>query len=172
MNPKGKKFLSVFLVFSIMMLSVNLYAKERRGAILEIWEKDGRLIKGELIAVREKSLLVLDTEGKDVSFDIPDIFSIRVLKKKSKPGKGALKGLLIGGGIGALSGGIAGHPDEIVSNGLKTAILSGGIGALIGAIIGASSGRIKKIIIEGMTDSELQGTLDYLRKNARIRDNK
>ena len=40
MNPTGKKFISLFLVFSLMMLSVNLYAKKRRGAKLIITKKD------------------------------------------------------------------------------------------------------------------------------------
>ena len=30
MNPTSKKFISLFLALSLMMLSANLYAKERR----------------------------------------------------------------------------------------------------------------------------------------------
>ena len=70
MNPTGKKFLSLFLVFSLMMLSVNLYAKERRGAKLIITKKDGQQIEGELITVKPNSLLLLNTEGKDVPVDL------------------------------------------------------------------------------------------------------
>ena len=69
MNPTSKKFLSLFLIFSLMMLSVNLYAKERRGAKLIITKKDGQLIEGELITVKPSSLLLLNTEGKSLSFD-------------------------------------------------------------------------------------------------------
>jgi len=46
MNPTDKKLISLFLVFSLMMLSVNLYAKERRGAKLLITKKDWQLIEG------------------------------------------------------------------------------------------------------------------------------
>ncbi len=81
MNPTGKKSVSLFLVFSLMMLSVNLYAKERQGATLIVTKKDGQLIKGELITVKPSSLLLLDTEGKDVSVGIADIKVIRVVKK-------------------------------------------------------------------------------------------
>jgi ABC-type lipoprotein release transport system permease subunit len=42
----------------------------------------------------------------------------------------------------------------------------------VGAIIGAVAGTDKTIQLEGMTDSEIQETLDKLRKKARIRDYK
>ena len=103
MNPKGKKFLSLFLVFSLMMLSANLYAKEKRGAKLIITKKDGQLIEGELITVKEDSLLLLDKEGKDVSVDIADIKVIRI-KKKLKVLQGLGIGLVIGTGLGVLVG--------------------------------------------------------------------
>ena len=73
-----KKFVSLFLVFSILMLSINLYAKERLGAKLIIAKKDGQLIEGELITVKYNSLLLLDTGGKDVVVDIEDIKVITV----------------------------------------------------------------------------------------------
>jgi hypothetical protein len=103
MNPTGKKFLSLFLVFSLMMLSVNLYAKERRGAKLIITKKNGHQIEGELISVKPTSLLLLNTEGTDVSIYIEDIKVIRVVKK-SQVGKGMLYGFLIGAGGGAFIG--------------------------------------------------------------------
>jgi hypothetical protein len=43
-------------------------------------------------------------------------------------------------------------------------------GALIGVIIGAVAGTDKTIQIEGMTDSEIEETLNKLRKKARIRE--
>jgi hypothetical protein len=77
-----KKFISLFLIFSLMMLSANLYAKERRGAKLIITKKDGHQIEGELITVKPNSLLLLDTEGKDVSIDIK---AIKVIKIRKNP---------------------------------------------------------------------------------------
>ena len=49
-------------------------------------------------------------------------------------------------------------------------IYTGAIGLLAGAIVGGLFGIDKKIQIEGMTDSEIQKTMDKLRKKARIRD--
>lgn len=184
MNPIGKKFVSLFLVFSLMMLSVNLYAKERRRATLIIQRKSDQIkntrlkgtpweeitgVRGELIAVKQDSLLLLDAEGKDVSIDIADIKVITIVKK-SKMLLGAGLGLLIGGGIGALIGvlGSKGEEELIAINAPTFGLLGGAVGLLIGGIAGAGAG--KTIQIEGRTNSEIQETLDYLRKKARVRD--
>ncbi|NIO49570.1 MAG: hypothetical protein GTN73_09090 [Candidatus Aminicenantes bacterium] len=174
MSLKNKKFISLFLVFSLIMLSVNLYAKERRGATLIIWKKDGGQIKGELIVVKIKpnSLLLLDTEGKDVSVDIADIRVITI-EKKSK----ALLGAGIGLGAGALLGAIlfnyiwhAAHEEYDGAGILLIDMPVGGaIGATLGALIGARAGKDKTIQIEGMTDSEIKETLNKLREKARLR---
>ncbi len=184
MNPTSKKLLSLFLVFSLVMLSANLYAKERRGAKLTITKKDGQQIEGELITVKPNSLLLLDTEGKDVSVGIADIKAIRIVKK-SKAGKGALYGLLTGGISGILLvpafKELAGEDfilDSLIENieevtgsfTIAFALIGGAAGLLIGALVGANAGKDKIIQIEGMTDSEIQETLDKLRKKARVRD--
>ena len=171
MNPKSKKFISLFLVISLMMLSANLYAKERRGAKLIITETDGQQIEGELITVKPNSLLLLDAEGKDESIDIAEIKVIRVVKK-SRAGKGALYGLLVAGGLSliAIIPNIGRGRDPFVTFYEGIATLFGGPGVLIGAIIGAAAGKDKTIQIEGMTDPEIREAMDYLRKKARIRD--
>ena len=172
MNPTSKKFIALFLVFSLMMLSVNLYAK-KRGAELTITKKDGHLIRGELITVKENSLLILS--ATDVSIDIGNIKVIEI-EKKSKIGKGALYGLLICGGGGALFGGITSLEEErisILGGAVLGTVLFAPAGALVGAIIGAAAGTGKRTFqIEGMSDSEIQETLKKLRKKARIRDYK
>ena len=173
MNPTGKKFLSLFLVFSLVMLSTNLYAKERRGAKLIITKKDGQQIEGELITVKPSSLLLLNTEGKDVSVDIADIKVIRVVNK-SKLLLGASIGGFIGGVVGALlflaseeESDVAFMPFAVYS---PQAILGGVYGAILGGTISAVAVKDKTIQIEGMTDLEIRETLDKLRKKARIRD--
>jgi len=100
----SKKFIALFLVFSLMVLSANLYAKERRGAKLIVTKNDGQLIEGELITVKPNSLLLLDTEGKDVSVDIADIKVIKIVKKPQVV-KGVLGGLLGGTLFGAFLAG-------------------------------------------------------------------
>ena len=171
MNPTSKKFLSLFLIFSLIMISVNLYAKERRGAKLIIQKKDGQQVRGELIAVKQNSLLLLDSEtGADVSVDIKDIKVIKI-RKKSMAGNG----FLLGGSVGALIG-LAAYREPTggmftIDLGPGPTALGGGIvGGLIGLVIGLVAGKDKTIQIEGMSDSEIKEALEKLRKKARIRD--
>jgi hypothetical protein len=171
MQAKGKKFIALFLVFSLVMLSANLYAKERRGAKLVITKNDGQQIKGELIIVKLNSLLLLDTEGKDVSVGIRDIKIIRIVKK-SKVLMGIGLGLLIGAGTGALLG-LGGGGDYGPGFGaLYGGIVTGAIGLLVGGTLGFASGIDDTIQIEGMPPATIEGYLNKLRKKARIRDYK
>ncbi len=172
MNPTSKKFISLFLAFSLMMLSVNLYAKERRGAKLIVTKKNGQLIEGELIAVKPNALLLLDTEGKGVSIDIADIKVIRVVKK-SKLLTGIWVGIAIGGGTGVL---LAGSGYRMSLDAPERRKILGAFGAaaglLIGGITGELLGKDKTIQIEGMTDLEIEEALEKLCKKARIRNYK
>ncbi len=173
MKAKDKKLIALFLIFSLVMLSANLYAKERRGAKLIITKKDGQLIKGELITVKPNSLLLLDTEGKDVSVDIADIEVITIVKK-SKVWTGAGLGALIGGGVAALCNELFWKANgEQYMKHIITAfvgVIGGAAGGLIGALVGARAGTDKTIQIEGRPDLEIRETLEYLGKKARVPD--
>jgi len=174
MKLKINKLVSLFLVFSLMMLSANLYAKERRGAKLQITKKNGILLAGELITVKENSLLLLNTEAWDASVGIADISDIRILRK-SKAGTGAGTGA----GISFVFG--AGYVtlfnltvEDYNRSSWRYVPLFGAVcalpGLLIGGAIGAVAGIDKTIQIEGMTDAERREALEKLRKKARIRD--
>lgn len=175
---KGKKIITLVLVFFLLTLSGNLYAKNK-GAKLIVAKKDGQLIEGELITVKPNSLLLLNAEGRDVSVGIGDIRIIRIVKK-SKAMIGATFGALAGGSTGAIVSALIGKPAPIIFSSMateKSTILSGMffgfiIGTVCGGLIGASEGIDKKIQIEGMSNSEIQETLEKLRKKARIRDYK
>jgi len=173
MKTGGKKFIALFLVFSLMMLSANLYAKERRGAKLMVTKKDGQLIEGELITVKENSLLLLDAEGKDVSVDIADIKAIKIVRK-SKFWSGAGIGFLIGGGTVALLA----SSEAPVEEGsewlwyLAWGVIFGAPCALIGGLLGAFAGTDKTIQIEGRSDLEIKEVQEKLRSKARIPDYK
>lgn len=163
MNPIDKKFLSLFLVFSLMMLSVNLYAKERREVNLKIWKKDGRLITGELIAARENSLLVLDTEGKDINIEIHDITFIGI-KRKSKALKGFALGTLIYASLAILFRNYHSLGNLIWSSAV--------VGGSIGVLSREFSPKYKIINLVGKSPEKFKETLDKLRKKARVRDYK
>ncbi len=176
MKLKRNKLLSLFLVFSLLVLSANLYAKEKRGAKLIIIKKDEQQIKGELITVKPNSLLLLDTEGKDVSVDITDIKVIKIVKK-SQVVMGALGGLLGGALTGAFVAGFwalvfKASVGEALPVMLRFGVRGAPVGVLLGGIVGAFVGIDKTILVEGMTDSEIQVAMNKLSKKARIRDYK
>ncbi len=152
-------------------------SKERKhGTKLIITKTDGQQIRGELITVKPKSLLLLDTEGKDVSVGIKDVRVIKIVKRP-KFKTGARLGGLIGWVGGVLYAAISyEEPHEGagialgILYGLVLGIIGGGTGALIGGIVGAAVITDETIQIEGMTDIEIKETMDKLRKKARIRD--
>jgi len=156
-----------------MMLSVNLYAKERRGAKLIITKKDGQQIEGELITAKPSSLLLLNTDGKDMSVGIGDIKVITIVKK-SKAYLGAGAGIIILGGGSALY--VATNNEVDPRDEWKLILFFGAIGAVVGLLIGGAIGAVvgtdKTIQLEGMTDSEIQEAMDKLSKKARVRDYK
>ena len=175
MNPTGKKFLSLFLVFSLMTLSLNLYAKERRGAKLIITKKDGLLIEGELIAVKipQQSLLLLDSKtGADVSVGIKDIDVITIVGK-SNAETGAVVGFLVGVGFNIFLGkGLIEEHGATIVNLVPVIVIFCGVGVALGALVGKQIKTNKTIQIEGKSDLEITKILAKLRRYARIRDYK
>ena len=192
---KGKKFIALFLILSLIEINCATLQslsqkresrRKKRGANLIIQKINGQQIWGELITVKPSSLLLLNTEGKDVSVDIEEIKVITVVKK-SKVSKGIGIGLVIGGVSAIYFGskyrdtkdlGILNFlyifyfllPPLWFKYELGTMVLGGSIGAVVGGLIGASLGRDKIIQIEEMTDLQIKEAMDKLRKKARIRD--
>jgi len=191
-----KKYIVLFLVFSLFALSENLYAK-KKGAELIVQKIEGQQVIGELIVAKENSLLLLDSEsGADVSVDIREIKLIEIVKNSKSLAWGAI-GLVSGAVIGALAGYIEGDDPPagriigfgtpMRSPGLFTddnkpflfsdddkAIMYGfccGIaGGALGGIGGAIAGKDKIIQFEGKSETEMKKALNKLRKKARIQN--
>jgi hypothetical protein len=158
------KFLVFMLVYTLVF-PLGLLAKEKRGAELVVQRVDGEQIRGELITVKQATLLLKDSEsGVDVSVDTRNIVVIKVIKK-SKAGTGFIIGFLGLGGLGAYA---AMSPGSYTTP--LTALTLGGIGAFIGIVIGATVGTDEIILIEGKSDSEVRAILEKLRKKARVQD--
>ena len=97
-------------IVAVLMLIAPFFvtdvtAKEKKhGAQLSIQKKDGQEIRGELLTIKGSHLLLMDSSSlSGVTLDIGEISRIQVVKK-SKFFKNAGKGLLWGGGIGAVLG--------------------------------------------------------------------
>lgn len=168
-----KKFTVLFLIFSLAGLSGNLYAK-KKGVDLIVQKKDGQLVRGELIAVKENSLLLKEKEsGTDVSVGVREIRAIRKIGKSE---------VLKWSGIGSLTGGLIGAlgplglnitfrvtpNSEVLSISGKYALILGAAGLVAGGIFGAMAGKEEQIKIEGSCQEENERILNKLRSEARI----
>jgi len=168
------KVLVLGVVFSLLICSENMMAKERRGTELMITKTDGQQIAGELIAVKPSSLLLLDPKtGADVSIEIGDIAVIKIMKRSKALTGGAFGfavGSLAGISIGALIDSISEDDGGGLSFGSFVFIVAicGAIGALPGMLIGEILGTDKTIQIEGKPPEEIKAVLEKLRSRARI----
>ncbi len=174
-----KKFIALFLAISFLLMNCAMYKRgawiglepnQKPGALLIIQQKDGDLVGGELIAVKENSLLLLERDsGADVTVDIEDISVIKI-NNKSKAGVG----LLAGGAIGAFLG-YATYSKPKSEGWITMDFGPGGnaagggiLGGLLGLLIGATEGTDETIQIEGKSASEIKEALEKLRKKARV----
>lgn len=180
-----KAILASCLILLVFMDPGYIIGKSRKGAKLRIYKTDGHQIKGELIAVRKKSILLMESvSSTDVSIGVGEIELIKIMRKpKTLIGTGL--GLAIGAGVGALTGFLFGsdqpeHPEEPGEYKARTAsqkaltvgMLFGLIGAIGGGITGAYAGEEEAIQIGGRTQEEIEAELETLRAKARFPDEK
>lgn len=176
-----KKLIVSSLVISILFLSGNMLAQGRKGADLIIQKRNGQQIRGELIAVKNNSLVLMERKsGADVTADVNEI-RIIVVARKSKALIGVVSGVLIGGISGALIGSAVAEKKGTelfdISPMINTTLYStlvGVIGAIIGGgiggALGAGAGKPETIQLTGKLDSEIREILKILRKKARVHD--
>ncbi|MBE3131549.1 MAG: hypothetical protein IMZ54_12660 [Acidobacteria bacterium] len=158
-------FIAVALVVLLLVIPAGLSAKERRGAELVVTRLDGSQAAGELIAVRPDSLLLLSA-GTDLTIDLADIKSIRIVRK-SRAEKGAFYGFLGGALTGALlaSGGVDDFPGGEAA--LIFGAFFGAIGGLGGLGLGAILGVDTTIAVAGEPEALIQSHLEKLRAFSR-----
>lgn len=163
------------MFFSLLIFSTSLYAKEAKGAELIVKRSDGRRVEGELIAVKEDSLLILDSEsGCDISVPVSEINTVTIVKRLKTVlwgGIGALAGVTVGAAVGAASYNPRKDVLIIFTKGESIAIGAatfGFLGLVIGTVVGAISGIDKTIHMEGKSESETEETMEYLRAKARV----
>ncbi len=168
-----RRIITVVLVFLCLGLPAVLSAKERRGADVIITLLDGRQVEGELIAVRNASLVLLSPAGpgKDGavgSIDIKSIHSIRIVRR-SRGGTG----MILGAAAGAIGGSIWGHSQEVDDDDsmatIGGAVGLGAAGALIGLIVGAAAGTDDKIVLSDQPEPTVRNALAKLARVSRER---
>jgi hypothetical protein len=167
-----KKFTTLLIVFSLVVLSSNLFAKEKQGTNLIIQKSNAQQVRGELIAVKQNSLLLLEREsGADVSVDLREIKFIKIKKKLGVlPGAGL--GLIIGLGVGHVVGSSMEPKRSIINYAAYGRLIGASIGFISGLLIGGLvfPGGSETIRIGGKSETEIQETLEKLRSKARVKN--
>lgn len=179
------KFTALFLVFSLLLLSGELFSREKKGAHIIVHKKDGQILECELIAVQTTNLLLQNSKTSYMErINIDDVRTI-VISMKPKFVLRIFVGSLVGGAIGCTLGFLEGdEPDypQVVSlkgggwepgaTAEKKALIYGLAGVFIGGATGASIGGLigneKQIEFEGASEIELKQALEYLRKKAKV----
>jgi hypothetical protein len=163
---------AVILTLGMVMAGIPLAARERTGATVEVSLIDGRMVKGELLAVKEDALLVYDQDaGSGERLDLQQVNQVMVLKK-SKFGQGLLIGLGVALGIAiynSCTGKTRGEHEEqggVVITFLMMSPLTG----LCGGILGSVADIDKKISLDGVSTQIRQKNLEKLKRYARERD--
>jgi hypothetical protein len=176
-KQKMRQFLSLLAVF-LLVFTGNTFAK-KKGAQVMIDRTDGQVVKGELLSVKQSSLLVMTTASNSgVTIEMNEIDKIGI-KRKSKFGKGALLGGIIGVAGGAVLGGNAGSELErweegsIRSGAIKGGIVVGAACAVVGGIVSSISlKKYKTFQVKGKSPSELAMVMKRLEKKARFKNTK
>jgi hypothetical protein len=171
---KLAKTVSLFLAISVVGLSGNLLAGERHGATVVVQKKDGQRESGELIAVKENSILLLGfSSARDVTIDVQDIRTITIVNE-SRALSGLGWGLLVGGALGAGIGFASGSDQpgwfsfSVADKALLAGVVLGVVGGLVGLTAGALAGHDQLIQIEGKSDEAVQAVMRGLKQKARI----
>jgi hypothetical protein len=162
-----KNIVLFFLVVpALLICPTSLKANERRGAEVTVQKLDGQEVKGELIAVKPESLLLLDSfSATDVSIAFADITRIKITKKP-------ITALTIGFGITFAALGTAagyGLAKATWHEGDKLWPWAGGIiGLLSGVWVGAVISDSETIEVEGKSPAETKEIMLKLRSKARV----
>lgn len=181
LRKKSSVFWSAVALLIGLFISQSVFARERQGGIVKIKMKDGTTIMGELIAVRDGSLLVDANTMEFSSTPVAKINNLSV-KRNSHVAGGVILGLLGGSLLGA-SIGYFGKPSDPRDTGLFSwsdfgkplaTLFGAGIGAFVGGFIGrgiASAQSSDLVLIRGghcfITEAEM---LKKLKSQAKVPD--
>ena len=173
MKIRGEKLTALILVFSLVVLSGNLSAAQRKGVKLVIQKTDGQEVAGELVTVKRDALLILDAETEsDTAVPLNDINVITVDNKSLMFELGLGAALLAGAARLSLHSALEkdlANTEGATEHQVQEVWLWGAIGGGVGAIAGAVSGINKTIHIQGESDADIQSSLEKLSKKARVR---
>ncbi|MBP7706842.1 MAG: hypothetical protein KA243_06310 [Candidatus Aminicenantes bacterium] len=150
------RFAAPLLVATLLVQAPGLGAQERQGAGILITLKDGSQVRGELIAVRPDSLLLLGPGEKDVSVALADIWRVRIVRR-APTGLLTLSGFLLSSGLVGMST----EPD--IEFGWAGAAGAGVLGGVEGLVYGMVSSKDRSLSSWGGPADASRRDLDRLK---------
>ncbi len=162
-----RQIITAVLLFLVVLRPGISMPRDDRGAYLVVTLKDGKEVEGELLAVKQDSLLLLKRlpeEGMTIA--LVDIGKVKIVKK-SKALLGSAAGLLAGAGIGALWGHSLSDGEWADFGAFLGGIIIGGIGTVLGLTIGAVAGLDPVIVLAGRPEPEVKFILSRLSRMSR-----
>ena len=139
-------------------LTLSINESRANGATVAILLSTGETITGELLSVRDSSIIISTSESFDER-ELESIATIRnqdietvIIEGESKVLQGMGLGVLIGGGIGALIGLASGDDTQgfirfsAGEHAAIGAVLFGGVGFVIGTIAGIATSTGDKMM--------------------------
>lgn len=167
-------FLIAVVVFALICPG-NLWAKRQKpGAQLRITKPDGRVIEGELLAVKQDSLLLMtlpSNTGVKIGFN--EIEKIGI-KRKSVDGRfwnGAFTGAVIFGALGFGLGYYASKIEDYgnpAGDGIRLGYNSALLGGSLFGLLEATRENYKTIRVKGKSPSQIEKLFKKLKKRARF----
>jgi|GEM_PF-839579 len=162
-----RKHIAVILGLAVLCLPNSLQAKGYRGSALIITLKTGIQIRGELIAIKRDSLLLLGLDFRDTSVAVTDIATIRIVRKP-RAWQGLLYGFVPGAVGGAIWGGTAGGDEDMAAlAAFFGGIVIGAASGLVGLAAGTAAGMDTELVLAGLSQVDVDRILARLNRQAR-----
>ncbi len=174
MNSLIKHFFIALVIFSLI-IPLDLSAKKpKKGADLIILKEDGQVIEGELLYVRDRSLLLITSgTNTEATVEFSDVQEMRMKRKRN-----FWKGFLKTGWKGLAGGTLLGlcccsHEPEGLR--YKGCVILGGImvglySALGGGFASVLRSKYKSVPVISKSSAEIEDLLNQLREMARFKD--
>jgi len=161
-----KRFQVFGMMIMIFALATSLVSGAGgKGATIKVRMNDGQELKGELLTISDRDLVLLDRVGeKELKVSIDRVTQLSILRKPTA-GTGFLNGI----GIGMIYGiyKTASNRDTHYDYAPFTPIFSGTMGGLLGGLSTLIPRPPKKYDIQGMSAEEVRQFLVFLRRFTR-----
>jgi hypothetical protein len=168
---KQTRFLMI--IAAVMLIWSNAFTKDRPGAAVVLALKDGRMLKGELYAVKADAVIIVDAQSESATVAVADIRRIELNKRMGRSirtgaiiGSVAVAGFALATIAGNSDGGGGIQAEEVAALSGIILLFGAGPGAVVGWIAGGASST-KTFRIEGLSGEPLRKVLYKLSKYAR-----